>query len=68
MSHSFCIATTALLSSVTFLETVIACIDNKLNVDTIYLDLAKTFDKVLHERFLAFSDFFYFFLVSDLVW
>jgi len=30
--------TTAVLSSNTFLETATACIDNKLNVDTIYLN------------------------------
>jgi len=30
----------------TFLETATACVDDKLNVDTIYLDLAKAFDKV----------------------
>jgi len=44
-----------LLSSITFLETATVCIDNKLNVDTIYLRLAKAFDKVPHERFFLSS-------------
>ena len=30
----------------TFLEKVATCIDGKMPVDTIYLDLAKAFDKV----------------------
>jgi len=63
-----------LLSSITFLETATVCIDNKLNVDTIYLRLAKAFDKVPHERFFVFSRLLfelimltshYFFLVSN---
>jgi len=35
-----------------FLETVIAEIDAKHNVDTVYLDLAKAFDKVPHQRLI----------------
>jgi len=35
-----------------FLETVTAAIDSRHNVDTIYLDLAKAFDKVLHCRLM----------------
>lgn len=38
--------------SKTFLEFVTACIDDKLNVDTVNLDLAKAFDKVPHQRLL----------------
>jgi len=34
----------------TFLEQVTSCIDHKMPVDTIHLDLAKSFDKVPHER------------------
>ena len=36
----------------TFLEYVTACIDSKIPVDTVYLYLAKAFDKVLHQRLL----------------
>jgi len=34
----------------TFLEKVTSCIDDKMPVDTIYIDLANAFDKVLRER------------------
>ena len=37
----------------TFLEMVTACIDGKMPIDTIYLDLAKAFDKVPHERLVS---------------
>ena len=36
-----------------FLEMVTTCIDGKEPVDTIYLDLAKAFDKVPHERLVS---------------
>jgi len=36
-----------------FLESVTASIDAKHNVDTIYLDLAKAFDKVPHHRLMS---------------
>jgi len=32
---------------------VTSCIDGKMPVDTIYLDLAKAFDKVPHERLVS---------------
>ena len=35
-----------------FLESVTASVDSKQNVDTIYLDFAKAFDKVPHQRLL----------------
>jgi len=35
-----------------FLETITSFVDAKENVDAIYLDLAKAFDKVLHKRLL----------------
>ena len=36
-----------------FLETVIAEIDSKHNVDVVYLDLAKAFDKLPHRRLMS---------------
>jgi len=36
----------------TFLDTVTAYIDEKSNVDTVYLDLAKSFDKVPYQRLI----------------
>jgi len=33
-----------------FLESVTASVDAKQNVDTVYLDFAKAFDKVPHQR------------------
>jgi len=34
------------------LESVTSSVDSKQNVDTIYLDFAKAFDKVPHQRLL----------------
>ena len=50
--HGFRSGYSCATNLLTFLETVTACIDDKLNVDTIYLDLAKAFDKVPHQRLL----------------
>ena len=38
------------------LETVTACIDNKVNIDAVYLDLAKAFDKVSHQRLVYYQN------------
>ena len=48
----FCDYHSCATNLLTFLETVTACIDDKSNVDTIYLDLAKAFDKVPHQRLI----------------
>jgi len=50
--HGFRSGYSCATNLLTFLETVTACIDNKVNIDTVYLDLAKAFDKVPHQRLL----------------
>jgi len=75
--------TIAVLSRIIFLETATVCIDNKLNVDTIYRtsgqgfrqSTARTFFCLLETAFRTFyayrfvlSSYHYFFLVSDPVW
>jgi len=50
--HGFCKGLSCASNLLAFLENVTACIDDKLNVDTVYLDLARAFDKVPHQRLL----------------
>lgn len=50
--HGFRSGYSCATNLLTFLETLTACIDNKVNIDTVYLDLAKAFDKVPHQRLL----------------
>ena len=50
--HGFRKGYSCTINLLVFLETVTAKIDSKHNVDAIYLDLAKAFDKVPHRRLL----------------
>ena len=50
--HGFRRGRSCLSNLLTFLEKATKAVDDGLNLDVIYLDLAKTFDKVAHERLL----------------
>jgi len=51
--HGFCEGFSCVTNLLFFLEEVTANIDVKHKIDTIYFDLAKTFDTVPHQRLLA---------------
>jgi len=53
--HGFCKGYSCTTNLLVFLETVTADNDAKRKVDTVYLDLAKAFDKVPHKRLLVES-------------
>ena len=50
--HGFCRGRSCLSNLLTFLEKATKAVDDGLSLDVIYLDLAKAFDKVAHERLL----------------
>ena len=50
--HGFRRGRSCLTNLLTFLEKVTKAIDDGLSVDVVYLDLAKAFDKVPHERLI----------------
>jgi len=50
--HGFAKGFSCASNLLVFLETVTAELNAKHNVDTIYLDLAKAFDKVAHQRLM----------------
>ena len=51
--HGFCSGHLCATNLLTFLETVTAFVNDKVNIDTVYLDLAKAFDKVPHQHLLS---------------
>ena len=51
--HGFRSGYSCATNLLTFLETVTACIDDKVNIDTVYVDLAKAFDKAPHQCLLS---------------
>ena len=51
--HGFVSGRSCLTNLLTFLEDVTKSVDEGLSVDVIYLDFAKAFDKVPHQRLLA---------------
>ena len=51
--HGFRKGRSCLTNLLSFLERVTEELDDGGNVDVIYLDFAKTFDKVLHQRLLG---------------
>ena len=50
--HRFCKGYSCVSNLLSFLESVTYSVDAKQNVDTIYLDFTKAFDKVPHQRLL----------------
>ena len=50
--HGFLRGRSCLSNLLTFLDKVTDCVDKGIDVDVIFLDLAKAFDKVSHTRLM----------------